>query len=199
MPELEFMNICFPNSPYPCSIRSQPETLIVNTIASRNCVTGGHMARTSLTICLVLGILTSGCTKKNVPKTGGGPGPQKFADCNQDKGVDWTGHDICAQENTPEHYFTSAVQVSHAHCAGIHITHTKDFRLDVLLRRENLTKSCPLQPFETPFPVHSGSQHVRDFKTGRVSDNAAEGCQYEIHLTEIDNPGQCDPHVDITP
>ncbi|GEM_PF-3340553 len=146
-----------------------------------------------LAVSLAAGLFTLSC---NRTKTGGGP--PKFADCDQDVEVNWTGQDICAQERDKSHYGTPGVRIVASHCKGIHITHTKDFRIDVLLRRENSNQSCPLQPFKTVFPVHSGSDHIRDFHTGPVSDRTAIGCQYEVHLQELDNPLYCDPHVDIT-
>lgn len=144
-------------------------------------------------VSLVAGLCTSSCNRS---KTGGGP--PKFADCDQDVEVNWAGKDMCAQEIDPTHWNTPGVKIVSSKCRGIHISHTKDFRLDVLLRKENATKSCPLQPFKTSFPVHSGKDHVKEFHTGPVSDAAAIGCEYEVRLTEVDNPGTCDPHVDIT-
>lgn len=144
-------------------------------------------------VCVVAGLFTLSC---NRTKTGGGP--PKFADCDQDVEVNWTGKDICAQEHDSNHWGQLPVRIVASKCRGVHISHTKDFRVDVLLRKENDNKNCPLQPFSTAFPVHSGKDHVRDFHTGKVSDLSAIGCQYEVHLTEIDDPLSCDPHIAIT-
>ena len=153
------------------------------------------MKRSALLILSVAtGLFTLSC---NRTKTGGGP--PKFADCDQDVEVTWAGKDVCAQEHDPNHWSstTTAVKIVPKKCKGIHITHTKDFRLDLLLYKENNSKSCPLQPFKTTFPVQSGKNHERDFRTDLVKDPASDGCQYELQLTELDDPQTCDPHVEI--
>ena len=144
-----------------------------------------------LSACFFLGMLTLACSKKVATK---------FADCNAGAEVQWTGADICSQESDTGHYNNPAVKVAadNNKCKGIRIKHTKDMRLDLLLRRENDTKSCPIDPFDKHFPFDSGPQHVKEFATGVVNDRNAIGCGYEIHLTEKDNPGKCDPHIDIS-
>lgn len=143
-----------------------------------------------LVVLLVAGMFTLSC---NRTKTGGGP--PKFADCDQDVEVQWAGKDVCAQQADSNHYNNSGVKISADKCKGIHLTDPKDFRVDVLLRKENTTSTCPLQPFETAFPAKSKDGHVH---TGRVHDRAAIGCEYEVHLKELGNTGSCDPHIDIT-
>src|SRR5258707_15060712 len=144
------------------------------------------MRATSLTICLVLGMLTLACSKKV---------ETKFANCNAGAEVQWTGADICAQESDSSHYNYPAVKIAvdNNKCKGIRIKHTKDMRLDLLLRRENAAKNCPVNPFANPFPFDSGPQHAKEFPTGVVQDRNALDCEYEIRLTEKDNPQKCDP------
>lgn len=144
-----------------------------------------------LALCIAAALLTLACNRRK-------PTPAlNFHDCNDDKKAEWAGHDMCAQESDSSHYDNPAVQVSIQHCPGIHITHNKDTRLDLLLRKENATESCPLNPFQKGFPYDSGNGKKTDFDTGRVSDKTAIGCEYEIHLLEKHNPGKCDPHIDI--
>lgn len=146
--------------------------------------------KVTLTFCVLAAAIGLSCSKAPT-KTG------KFADCDQSTEASWAGKDICAQEHDQSHWSTAPVKIVPKQCKGIHITHTKDFRLDLLLYKENQSKSCPTQPFEAAFPVILGNGHARDFHTGRVVDRASDGCQYEIQLTELDNPQTCDPHVEI--
>lgn len=146
-----------------------------------------------IAVSLVGALFTSSCNRTKV----GGGHPPKFADCDQGAEVDWAGQDVCAQESDPTHYTsTNAVKIVSSKCKGIHVSHTKDFRIDVLLRQENTTNTCPLQPFEKTFPANSTNGHVH---TGLVKDRSAYGCEYEVHFKELSSGGSCDPHIDIGP
>lgn len=140
-------------------------------------------------IAVLMGLVSLACNKQPV-KT------PKFADCDKDAEVDWAGTDVCAQQNDPDHYKSTGVKIVSSKCKGIHLSHTKDFRVDVLLRKENSTDSCPLQPFEKAFPAISSNGHVH---TGKVQDRNAFGCEYEVHFKELASGGTCDPHIDIAP
>ena len=149
------------------------------------------MRKLSFTLCIAAALLTLGCNReKRVAIV-------NFPDCDKDTKAEWAGQNMCAQELDSSHYDNPAVKVSMQHCKGIHITHGKDTRLDLLLRHENSSESCPVNPFKNSFPFDSGNVQKTDFDTGAVTDKNAIGCGYEIHLQEKHNLGKCDPHIDI--
>src|SRR5689334_20996219 len=66
---------------------------------------GGCMKRSALQMLSVAaGLCTLSCNRG--PTGGGGTPPPKFADCDQDVEVSWTGKDICAQEHIASHWDT---------------------------------------------------------------------------------------------
>src|SRR6185312_2254395 len=103
---------------------------------------GGHMRTDKITVSLLAAaILLSGCQKRTM---GGGtpppPPPTTPADCVSANELEWSGDDICTQQNDLDHYKKDAVQIYRKECKGIHVTHRNDMILYLEVHKENSTQ-----------------------------------------------------------